>query len=185
MEEIYKTIKNHPGYEVSNLGNIMSLNYNNTGNKKLLKQKLTKKGYFTISLNSIKYRVHRLVAKAFIPNPENKLQINHKDGNKINNNANNLEWCTNSENQLHRFKVLGHKGSALGKFSINNPSSKKVEQYTLDNKFIKSWDSMADIQRDLGFKQSAIGKCCTNTYSSDNRNYYKGFIWKYKINKLF
>ena len=61
-------------------------------------------GYHEIVLNGKPYRVHRLVAEAFIPNTENKPCINHKDGNKQNNNADNLEWCTHSENTIHSFK---------------------------------------------------------------------------------
>lgn len=91
-------------YQVDIEGNVYNTR---TGHKKrLIKQR---SGYFYVELfknnKAKRYLVHRLVAKAFIPNPENKPQVNHKDGNKTNNHVSNLEWVTNSENQLHAFSM--------------------------------------------------------------------------------
>ena len=105
--EIWKDIPNYEGlYQVSNLGNIKSLfRY-----KKILKPIKNTLGYLKVSLYKNKkikvFSIHRLVAETFIPNPNNLPEINHKDGNKGNNNVENLEWCTRQQNILHRFRVL-------------------------------------------------------------------------------
>lgn len=91
-KEIWKTIPKLTNYEVSNMGRVRKKNL-------VLSQEETKKGYLRVSLSQNgkrkHYKVHRLVASAFIPNDENFPQINHKDENKKNNNVENLEWCTN------------------------------------------------------------------------------------------
>lgn len=120
-EEEWRAIPGYEGYyEVSSLGNVRSLDkeikanlvnneyVNRTG--RILKQKEVK-GYKTVSLcvdyEATTWRVHRLVAMAFIPNPDSKPQVNHIDGNPSNNCVNNLEWCTAKENQWHRRNILG------------------------------------------------------------------------------
>lgn len=118
MEEIWKDIKGYEGkYQISNLGNVRSL-YDQNQFKKNSRIKILKlgerNGYSVINLqNKIKpkerksYQVHRLVAEAFIPNPENKPIINHIDENKKNNIITNLEWCTQKENVLHsKYKMF-------------------------------------------------------------------------------
>ena len=106
MKEIWKDISGYEGlYQVSNLGDVRSLNYRRNGELKLLKQATNKQGYKQISLyknGKIKtYKVHRLVAIAFIPNPNNLPVVNHKDENPSNNNVNNLEWCTVAYNNTY------------------------------------------------------------------------------------
>src|SRR5690606_37998883 len=95
-------------YEVSNMGAIR-----NTKSGRILKPKVNKNGYvevvFTVNRKQKTYKLHRLVALAFIPNIENKPQVNHKDGNKLNCKYDNLEWSTNSENQKHA-RLIGLNG---------------------------------------------------------------------------
>ena len=121
-------------YEVSNMGNVRSIermvnNRLNTGLRKspqkVLRQGKSKAGYYLVSfcVDGVKSNqsVHRLVARAFIANELNKPQVNHKDGNKLNNHVDNLEWVTVSENGLHAYRTLGisawNKGKKLPKYS--------------------------------------------------------------------
>lgn len=112
MKEIWKDIAGYEGlYQVSNFGRVKSLNYNKTGISKCLVPKKNN-SYNMVCLckgGVHKYvSIHRLVANAFIPNPENKLEVNHIDGNKSNNLISNLEWVTSSENTRHAIDKLGH-----------------------------------------------------------------------------
>lgn len=105
MEEIWKDIKGYEGkYQVSNLGRIKVLNYKRSGQEHIMATK-NNKGYCEIRLAKDGKRkdfiVHRLVAQAFIPNPNNLPQVNHIDENKTNNCVNNLEWCTQAYNNSY------------------------------------------------------------------------------------
>lgn len=108
MEESFRSIKDFPTYMISNHGRVI----NNKTNR-VLKSCIGKYGYSQISLNKnnkgYSQYLHRLVAEAFIPNPENKPEVNHKDGNKLNNNDWNLEWSTRKDNIKHFWKEYSHK----------------------------------------------------------------------------
>lgn len=118
QDEVWKDIEGYEGlYQVSTCGNIKSLakpRKNGNGRsyiqkEKLLKQTFTSTGYKKVELykdgKRKGFKVHRLVAIAFIPNPDNKPEVNHIDGNKINNNIDNLEWVTSSENSIHAYET--------------------------------------------------------------------------------
>lgn len=165
-------------YQVSNMGNVKNL-------YKILKQQKNR-GYLQVYLykNYKRYTIwiHRLVANAFIPNPENKLEVNHINWIKDDNKLENLEWCTRFENMQHAHNFLKIKNH----FKYNNPkpflwktwilckNSKKVNQYDLEWNFIKTWDCMWDVQRELWIYQALISKCCLW-----KRNKTWWFIWKY------
>lgn len=143
--EIYKVISDYPNYEVSNLGNVRN---KKTG--KVLKPLRHNKGYLQVTLcKERKHKqclVHRLVSTAFIPNPENKKEVNHLDGNKTNNCVSNLEWVSHSENIIHSFRTgLNHIVSTnKNNFKTNNPSVKKrqkVRCIETDQEFESQYDA--------------------------------------------
>lgn len=141
INEIWLPVKGYEGfYEVSNCGRVMSLNYNKTKKRKLLSGFTTKRKYkrvlLSVNTNIKKHSVHRLVAMAFIPNPENKPFVNHIDGNPSNNNMDNLEWCTASENELHAYSI--GLMSAVGE---RNGKSKLTEKQILEIRAAKGTHS--------------------------------------------
>lgn len=179
MQEIWKDISGYENrYQVSNLGNVRSIN----GKRKdqLLKPTM-RKGYCHVGLYKDKkykiYPVHRLVAMAFIPNPQNKPHINHIDSNRSNNLISNLEWCTPKENQQHAWK-FGYQHpsySTLGKRGYDCKNSKTVIQLDIKTgKIIAEYGSAAEAARKNNFSHPKIQQCCKGIVYS-----YKGFFWRY------
>ena len=164
--EQWKDIIYEKDYQISNLGRIKSFKW---GKERILKPSLSKKGYLNVILNRKNYLVHRLVAEAFLPNPDNLPCVNHKDEDKSNNIVNNLEWCDVKYNQNY-----GTRNTRIGKSNTNGKLSKPVLQYTLDGQFVKEWSSTMECKRN-GYNQSHIIECCRK-----NRKTHKGFKWGYK-----
>lgn len=171
MKEIWKEVGLFDGrYKVSNKGGVRSCdmvcnNYkSNTGlsfqKGRILKQQIDKRGYLKVSLSKSvggvrtkkTITIHRLVAIAFIPNPDNKPQVNHIDGDKTNNYYMNLEWCTNSENMRHAFNTgafKNRKGSIVG-------TSKLVEEEVVQIKKLKGNMKTMDIAKYFNVSISTI-----------------------------
>lgn len=152
-------------YSVSNLGNIK-----NDLTNKVLSQRV-QQGYkhITLTLNNGKIkscRVHRLVAIAFIDNPENKPYVNHIDCDRSNNIVTNLEWVTSSENS--------QKAVAEGRYFINNSRLRAVVQYDLNGNKIRTFESASEAARQLNLQQSKITECCKK-----NRRRTGDFQWRY------
>lgn len=143
MREEWKKISENPIYSVSNLGRIR----NDVTNRILKPGKVGRKGnqYFAIKLPGVcAAKVHRYVAKAFIPNPDNKPEVNHIDGNHFNNNASNLEWVTGSENCYHAYRVLGRQKY----YGSDSKSAKRIVRIE-DGKV---FGSLKDAARECGMK---------------------------------
>lgn len=153
--EVFKQL-NYRGYVfmVSNYGNVRYL-FDSTKSRKL---HTNSKGYISFTKYNKIFLVHRMVAMAFIPNPENKPQVNHKDGNKANNHVNNLEWMTKSENELHSTRVLNNRRNMKGfeENWKNSVSKKKVDLFNQIGCFIRTFESCVECAKFLKVTPSAI-----------------------------
>lgn len=189
--EIWKTIPETDGlYSVSNFGNVRRNEHYTTVKPNIqktnetvafYKEKLVKpykdsSGYLVVSIrgikgNTIRKKIHRLVAQAFIPNPNGYDTVNHIDENKMNNSLENLEWVTAKENANH-----GTRNSRIQKALSN-----RVAQYTIDGQLVKIWNSMSEAARYFGASTTTyIRRVCQGSFG---RKTYKGYVWKYVDDK--
>ena len=190
MIEVWKPVKDWENlYEVSNFGNVRSLHYKNPYK---MKPVLDNKGYLRVSFvkrNSKKYKrfgVHRLVAEAFILNPDNLPQVNHKDENKQNNCVDNLEWCTGKYNcnyGKYKDKVresrIGMKFSELHRRNLSTSHIKKqgkpVYMFSSDEKLLAEFDCIVNASKQTGISVACISHCCNGRTKSSG-----GYIFRFK-----
>lgn len=156
-------IKDYENYEVKPNGEVI-----NTKKGIVLNPSKFKNGYLCVSLYKNRkkktFHVHRLVAEAFIPNPDNLPCVNHKDENKANNSVENLEWCTNKYNNSY-----GTRNERIGKVK-----SKTVLQLRMDGSLVRVWSSTAEVERQLGYSPGNISQCCRG-----KRHSAYGYKWCY------
>lgn len=170
-------------YKVSNYGDIISLNYNKTKKERTLKPTKRKRGYMFVNLYGKQKQVHRVVAEVFIPNPENKPFINHKDGDKTNNIVTNLEWCTAKENNIHAIKTgLNNKFRSAKHMKTAKENIKKATERRMKpvigikgNEVI-NFNSISEAGRYFNKGATCISKCCKGKMKSAY-----GYVWKYSI----
>lgn len=178
LGEVWKDIEGYEGlYQVSNFGRVKSLeridSLGRHRREKILKTDINNKGHLSVKLskNGVrkKYLIHRLVAEEFLPNPEKKPIVHHKDHNKLNNNVDNLVWLTHEEHAAEHPERNEASSKALRKVC-----SKHINQFTSDGLFLRAWYSSWDIQRELGYGQGHIIQCCQG-----KRKQAYDFIWGY------
>ena len=170
--ETWKEIAGYEGlYEVSDLGRVKSLKY---GKEKILKPGKDTRGYLNVILfkdgKSKNSKVHRLVAEAFIPNPNNLDTVNHKDEVKTNNTVTNLEWMSIKDNNNY-----GTRNKRVAESHINHPSlSKQVQMFDKSTgELLATFHSTHEAERVTGINQSNISKCCLGKLKSAG-----GYVWR-------
>lgn len=188
QEEIWKDVIGYEGaYQVSNLGRVKNVERGIHGasdsiriiRERIRVQRTSRNGYkMTILSKDNKQKnctIHRLVALAFIPNPNNLPEVNHIDGDKSNNNSSNLEWTDRSGNNSHALRTGLRISCFAGKRGKLHPDSKEVFQYDLEGNYITSFESTCEAHRQTGVNSKLISHCALG-----KQKYAGKYIWKYK-----
>ena len=152
-------------YSISNFGRVVSHHW---GKHRILRQRINHRGYAMVNLTKDgmmkTFRVHSLVAKHFLPNPNGLPELNHKDENKLNNRVDNLEWCTRSYNVNYGTRIERQRAKVI----------KGVIRYDKHGVAIAKYDSLTTASRAVGISVQHIAACCKRKIS-----YAGGFIWRY------
>jgi hypothetical protein len=182
--EEWVVCEDYPSYMINREGQVKS----NLTNK-ILKAARLKTGYMCVGLRkegkSYTVRLHRLLAKAFIPNPNNKPHIDHINGVRDDNRLENLRWCTNKENQNFELARINNSKALKGRKqssesvekrakTLQKSIGKKVNQYTHDGEFVASYNSFNEAARITGIWEASIRNCCIGKHQHAG-----GYIWKF------
>lgn len=181
MIEEWRDIVGYEGrYKVSNMGKVISLNYSHTGKQKELKQSVLSSGYYAVNLrNGGKVKlctVHRLVANAFLPNPNKYKEVNHINENTKDNRVENLEWCEQSDNMKHAYKnglQIPSENQRKAIINTNKLKQKKVCQIK-DGEIINTFSGISEASRQTKISISCISRCCNLKRKSTN-----GYEWRF------
>ena len=174
QKEIWRDVAGYEGeYLVSNMGRVLRVS-----DSRLLTPVKNYAGYYVIGFRHHQYRLARVVASAFIPNPEHLPQINHKDGNKSNNCVDNLRWCTAKENVNNPVTKVRQRSASCDRWKRGDYESnkRKILQFDKTGRFIRGWDSIKDAADFFGKRRATIVSALTNPVK---RKSMHGFIWRY------
>ena len=170
---MWKNIPNIENYQVNNLGNIRNIK-----TKKILNAWVQNTGYLTVTLNRNKYSIHRIIAQTFIPNPNNLPIINHKDGNKLNNKVENLEWCSYKHN-INEAQRLGLYDNRNKKMSLYPLRSKNINQYDMQGNYIKTFRDSVIAEKELKKQKIKVNARNIRACCNGKRKTSGGYIWRY------
>lgn len=167
--EIWKDIVGYNSvYQISNFGNVKSINYHRSGKEKIIKPLKRKDGYLKVILynngKTKSYFIHRLVAQAFLNNPNNYEYVNHKDENKENNHIDNLEFCSAQYNNTYK------------KYNRGKRNKSKINQFDLKKNLVNKWNSLKEIKNNTNYSYYGIFNCLHNRQITSNN-----FIWEYEV----
>ena len=161
--EIWIQVLEHPNYEVNQFGQIR-----HKKRKQILKPRSNNGGYqyvnFKVKGKNTNFAVHRIVANAFIQNPNGYTEVNHKDYDRTNNCVENLEWVNSSQNKQHAYQKKENKKSR----------GKQIEQYSKNGEYLKTYDSISEAAKELNCSIAAISNCCLGRTKTS-----QGFRWKF------